>query len=61
MLLMAFQGQLLGWRSGDKGFERVADLEAIGLTGATRLAVSPRGDRIAIVNQASTARAKGSG
>ena len=58
-LLLAFQGQLLGWRSGDKGFEALADLEAIGLTGVTRLAVSPRGDRIAIVSQASNAPGKG--
>lgn len=60
-LLMAFQGQLLGWRNGDKAFEKVADLGSIGLTGVTRLAVSPNGDQIAIVSQASNARPKGSG
>ncbi len=49
MLLMAQGGALYGWRRGDAAWTRVADLEALGLRGVTRLAVSPKGDRIAFV------------
>jgi hypothetical protein len=48
-LLVSFQGKLLGWRRGDAEFKPLADLEALGLKGASRLAVSPKGDRLAIV------------
>jgi dipeptidyl aminopeptidase/acylaminoacyl peptidase len=51
MLLMAHGGALYGWRRGDAGWTRVADLDALGLNGVTRLAVSPKGDRIALVTQ----------
>jgi len=51
-LLMAHGGTLHGWRRGDADWTRVADLDALGLRGVTRLAVSPTGDRIAIVAQA---------
>jgi len=50
-LLMAHKGQLLGWRRGDSGLQPVADLEALGLKGASRMAVSPNGALIAIVAQ----------
>jgi hypothetical protein len=50
-LLMTHKGQLLGWRRGDAAFQPVADLEAIGLKGVTRMAVSPDGTLIAIVAQ----------
>lgn len=48
-LLMAHGGALYSWRKGDTQWTRAADLAALGLSGVTRLAVSPRGDRIALV------------
>lgn len=48
-LLMAHEGRLYSWRQGDRDWTPAADLAALGLSGVTRLAVSPRGDRIAIV------------
>lgn len=50
-LLMAHSGWLHAWKAGDTAWRAVADLEALGLKGVTRLAVSPKGDRIAIVAQ----------
>ena len=50
-LLLAHGGTLLRWRRGDDGFSAAVDLDAMGLTGVTRIAVSPRGDRIALVAQ----------
>jgi dipeptidyl aminopeptidase/acylaminoacyl peptidase len=52
MLLMASGGGLYGWRRGDADWTRVADLQALGLRGVTRLAVSPKGDQIALVASA---------
>jgi dipeptidyl aminopeptidase/acylaminoacyl peptidase len=49
LLLMAKDDVLFGWRRGDSGWTRVADLGVLGLHGVTRLAVSPRGDRLAVV------------
>lgn len=49
LLLLAAGGKLHGWRQGDAQFQPVADLEAVGLRGATRIAASPKGDRLAIV------------
>jgi WD40-like Beta Propeller Repeat len=51
LLLMASGSTLYGWRRGDPAFRPVADLAALGLSGVTRLAVSPKGDRIAFVAQ----------
>ena len=48
-LLMAHEGTLHAWKAGEPGWRAVADLEALGLRNVTRLAVSPSGDRIAIV------------
>lgn len=48
-LLMAHEGTLHAWKAGDSGWRAVADLAALGLRDVTRLAVSPSGDRIAIV------------
>ena len=50
-LLMAHSGWLHAWKPGEKAWRAVADLQALGLEGVTRLAVSPKGDRIAIVAQ----------
>lgn len=49
MLLLAADGKLHGWRRGAGTFEVVADLESIGLRGVSRMAVSPAGDRVALV------------
>jgi hypothetical protein len=48
-LLMAHAGALHAWRPGDTAWRVVADLTALGLTNVTRLAVSPKGDRMALV------------
>jgi dipeptidyl aminopeptidase/acylaminoacyl peptidase len=48
-LLMAARGQLYAWRRGDTEWKSVADLAALGLRNVSRLAVSPKGDRIAFV------------
>jgi len=52
MLVMAEKDVLYGWRHGAKGWTRLADLGALGLHGVTRIAISPKGDRIAFVTQA---------
>ncbi len=39
------------WRRGDAGWSVVAHLDGFGLRDVTRLAVSPKGDRLAIVAQ----------
>ena len=49
LLLMAHNGALHGWRRGDASWTRLADLDALGLSGVSRMAVSPKGDRIAFV------------
>src|SRR4051794_24559661 len=51
MLLMAEKDVLYGWKRGEPAWRRLADLAALGLHGVTRIAVSPRGDRIAFVTQ----------
>jgi Tol biopolymer transport system component len=51
LLLVSASGALLGWRKGEPELKAVADIAALGLRGVTRLAVSPKGDRIAIVVQ----------
>jgi len=48
-LLMAEKDVLYGWKRGEAGWKRIADLAALGLHGVSRLAVSLQGDRIAIV------------
>jgi len=49
MLLMPHEGTLYGWKAGQSGWQAVADLASLGLRNVTRLAVSPKGDRIALV------------
>jgi hypothetical protein len=46
---MASGGTLYGWRRGDPEMRPVADLSVLGLAGVSRIAVSPSGDRIALV------------
>jgi hypothetical protein len=48
VLLVSVQGQLFSWRKGEQALAPV-DSSALGLRASTRLAVSPKGDRIAIV------------
>ena len=49
VLLMAKGTKLYAWRAGNTEFSEVADFSTQGLTNITRLAVSPRGDRLALV------------
>ena len=51
LLLVPFQGQLFGWRRGQAEMSPVADLAPLGVRNVTRLAISPKGDRIALVAQ----------
>jgi hypothetical protein len=51
MLVMAEKDVLYGWRRGQGGWSRLADLAPLGLHGVTRIAISPKGDRIAFVTQ----------
>jgi dipeptidyl aminopeptidase/acylaminoacyl peptidase len=48
-LLMAHGGSLHAWAWGSKEWEIVTDLSALGLRNVTRMAVSPKGDWIALV------------
>ena len=48
-LLMAHGGSLYAWKKGETEWRVVADLGALGLKNVSRLAVSPKGDRIAMV------------
>ena len=48
-LFMAHEGALHAWKAGRDDWRRVADLAALGLRNVTRLAISPKADRIAIV------------
>jgi hypothetical protein len=51
LLVMAEKDVLYGWRRGDAGWRRLTDLAPLGLHGVTRIAISPQGDRIALVTQ----------
>ena len=48
-LLMARGGTLYGWRAGQSGWKEIASLERLSLRNISRLAVSPKGDYIALV------------
>jgi hypothetical protein len=50
-LLMAKDDVLYAWRRGETGWKAVVDLKQLSLRGVTRLAVSPAGDRLALVAQ----------
>ena len=47
---------LFSWRRGQSGWKEAASLEQLGLSGITRLAVSPRGDYLALVASSSRTR-----
>ena len=49
LLVMADKDVLYGWRRGQEEWRKLADLGALGLHGVTRIAISPKGDRIAFV------------
>ena len=49
VLLMAEKDVLYSWKRDDAAWKRVADLAALAMHGVTRIAVSPKGDRIAFV------------
>jgi hypothetical protein len=55
-LLMARGGTLYGWRRGQSGWKEVASLERLSLAGVTRLAVSPKGDYLALVSSPAQGR-----
>jgi hypothetical protein len=46
---MAQNGILYGWRRGETGWRALASLERMSLRNVTRLAVSPKGDYLALV------------
>jgi hypothetical protein len=48
-LLMTYEDAIFTWRRGETGWSKAVALAPLGIRGATRLAVSPRGDRLAIV------------
>jgi dipeptidyl aminopeptidase/acylaminoacyl peptidase len=52
MLLMAEKDVLYGWRPTDTAWRRLADLGGLGMHGVTRIAISPKGDAIALVTTA---------
>ena len=45
------EGRAVRMARGDSGWQRLADLGALGLHDVTRIAISPKGDRIAFVTQ----------
>lgn len=49
VILMARDAKLFSWRNSDWAWEEVADFSRVGLRNITRIAVSPKGDRIAVV------------
>jgi hypothetical protein len=50
-LLMAYKDTLYSWKLGRRDWFKVADLDAIGIHHASRIAVSPKGDRLAVVGE----------
>jgi hypothetical protein len=55
-LLMVKGDTLYGWRRGESGWKEVASLERLSLRGVTRLAVSPKGDYLALVGSPAQTR-----
>jgi hypothetical protein len=56
VLLMAKDDVLYAWARGDSGWKEVTSLSQLSLSRVTRLAVSPRGDFLALVASSSQAR-----
>jgi len=50
-LLMGKDAKLFKWSPDSKNWQEISDLSATGLKSMTRIAVSPKGDRIAIVSR----------
>ena len=50
-LLVAHEGGLHGWRLGERNWRKIADLADVGVRGVSRLAVSPKGDWLALVGE----------
>jgi hypothetical protein len=48
-LLMTHGGTLYAWRAGQSGWKPIVELQRLSLSGVTRLAVSPKGDLLALV------------
>lgn len=48
-LLMAQSGTLYAWRAGQSGWKPIVELQRLSLSAVTRLAVSPKGDLLALV------------
>jgi hypothetical protein len=46
---MAHGGTLYAWRTGQSGWKPIVELQRLSLSGVTRLAVSPKGDLLALV------------
>ncbi len=55
-LLMVHGTTLFSWRRGQSEWKEVTTLERLGLPGVTRLAVSPKGDYLALVGSAGQGR-----
>ncbi|HXG54088.1 MAG TPA: hypothetical protein VNJ03_01800 [Vicinamibacterales bacterium] len=55
-LLMAAAGKLYAWRRGDTQWAVIADLDALGLKGVTRLAINPTGNLMALVAQGAASK-----
>jgi hypothetical protein len=51
LLLVSVKGQIFLWRRGDKDMTLAVDPASMGLKGVTRLAISPKGEWIALVAQ----------
>lgn len=49
LILMARDSKLFSWKSADYAWQELADFSKFGLKKITRIAVSPKGDRIAVV------------
>ena len=51
LLFVTVRGQLFAWRRGETEMRAVTDLAPLGLRSVSRLAISPKGNRIALVAQ----------
>jgi dipeptidyl aminopeptidase/acylaminoacyl peptidase len=51
LLLASVKGQIFQWRRGDKEMTLSVDPASMGIKGVTRLAISPKGEWIAVVAQ----------